>query len=235
MSNLVKIENKNWKLNVDLNGGRIESLSFDNKLILGTFDRIDGKSGNTHVCVPNFAEDGMNIGLPFHGPFRGMEWKLDENNQNKIIIVAENMGLEVKQIFEIGEKCSQKLIVKNIGKDNQPLNMAIHDYWSVNGNWLGTRLNNENIEDGIIDSDFVESEGKNVIEFVDGRKIELELKGFDYLKLWTGFTEENEQKVFDVGYICVEPVQGKSGEYFGTEKSILKPGEVREVEQIISL
>ena len=41
--NIVKIGNRGWLLEVDLDGGRIYKLTCGDQLILGTFDRIDGK------------------------------------------------------------------------------------------------------------------------------------------------------------------------------------------------
>lgn len=237
MSNLIKIENTNWKLNVDLNGGRIVELKYKNKVILGTFDRIDGKLGNTHVCVPNFAEDGANDGYVFHGPFRNLEWikASVENVKEKIVIFCENKDIIVEQRFEIGEKFSHSVLVKNISKENKPLNLALHNYFGVLDSWLGIKINGKNEEDGFIDSNYIEANKENIIEFADGRKVKLELSGLNYLKLWTGFIDEDNNRIFDANYICIEPVQGKIGEYFGTEKSILKPGESREVSQIFSL
>ena len=41
------LENNGWRLEVDLVGGRIVSLVKNGQGILGTFERIDGKTGNT--------------------------------------------------------------------------------------------------------------------------------------------------------------------------------------------
>ena len=48
--NIVKIGNRGWLLEVDLDGGRIYKLTCGDQLILGTFDRIDGKKG-IHMYV----------------------------------------------------------------------------------------------------------------------------------------------------------------------------------------
>jgi len=47
-----KIEKFGWRVEVDLEGGRIISLMKDREGILGNFERMDGKMGNTHVCIP---------------------------------------------------------------------------------------------------------------------------------------------------------------------------------------
>lgn len=219
----------NWNIEFDLKGGRVKKLKKNGKLVLGTFDRVDGKTGNTHICVPNFAEEGMESGLPFHGPFRNVEWRGDLETG----YVAREMGLEVTQEFELKSKFVQKVIVKNIGEVEQPVNVAIHNYLVAGNNWVGLKINGVDRTEEIIDSLFIEAKEHNVIEFMNGKKINLDLEGFNFFKLWTGFVEEEGQKVFDTEYVCIEPVRGKSGEYFGKEESMLKPGEVLEVSQTI--
>ena len=58
---LIEFKNKNWLLKIDLEGGRIYELSKEGEKILGTYERIDEKIGNTHVCIPNFAREGGTI------------------------------------------------------------------------------------------------------------------------------------------------------------------------------
>lgn len=219
----------NWKLEFDLKGGRIKKLEKNKKLILGTFDRVDGKIGNTHLCVPNFEEEGKKGILPFHGLFRNIEWRGDLETG----FVARETGLEVIQEFELKTKFVHKISVKNIGEIDQPVNIALHDYWAVSDNWVGLKINGVDVTEGIIDSLYIEAKEHNVIEFMNGKKINVDLKGFNFFKLWTGFVEEEGQKVFDTEYVCIEPVRGKSGEYYGTKESILKPGESLEVSQTI--
>ena len=99
--NTIRLVSNDWELIFDLSGGRIVSLKNKDKFILGTFQRIDGKTGNTHVCTPNFAEEGMEkYNLPFHGPFRNSEWTLINNSETNLEINCVNDGLEVKQIFK---------------------------------------------------------------------------------------------------------------------------------------
>lgn len=217
-----------WNFETDLNGGRIKKLEKDGVLILGTFERVDGKAGNTHVCVPNFAEERTETGLPFHGPFRSLMWQGDSSRLSAI-----NMGLEVTQKFELDSKFTQKISVKNIGEAKQPVNVAIHNYFAAEDNWVGLKINGVDVTEEILDSLFVKAKEHNVIEFLNGKKINIDLKGFNFFKLWTGFVVEEGQKVYDTEYVCIEPVRGKSGEYYGKEESILKPGEILEVNQTI--
>lgn len=221
----------NWNMDFDLNGGRIKKLENNGKLILGTFERVDGKTGNTHICVPNFAEEGIETGLVFHGSFRNMEWSGDLETG----FVVREMGLEVTQKFELKNKFVQRVSVKNIGEIEQPVNIGIHNYFAVSNNWVGLKINGQDVTEEIIDSLFIEAKEHNVIEFLNGRKMNIDLEGLNFFKLWTGFIEEEGQKVFDTEYVCIEPVRGKSGEYFGKEESMLKPGELLEVSQTISI
>lgn len=220
----------NWNLDFDLNGGRIKKLEKDGKLILGTFERVDGKEGNTHVCVPNFADEGMEKALPFHGPFRNMKW----NKEGDFSFVAREMGLEVRQKFDLKNKFIQTIMVKNIGEIEQPINVGIHNYFAAGENWVGLKINGVDVTEEIMDSLFVEAKDHNVIEFLNGKKISIDLRGFKFFKLWTGFVVEEGQKVFDTEYVCIEPVRGKSGEYYGKKESILKPGEELTTSQTIS-
>ena len=217
-----------WNFETDLNGGRIKKLEKDGVLILGTFERVDGKAGNTHVCVPNFAEEGLETGLPFHGPFRSLVW---QGNNSKLLV--SNIGLEVMQKFELDSKFTQKISVKNIGEVKQPVNVAIHNYFAAEDNWVGLKINGVDVTEEILDSLFFKAKEHNVIEFLNGKKINIDLKGFNFFKLWTGFVMEEGQKVYDTEYVCIEPVRGKSGEYYGKEESILRPGEILEVSQTI--
>ena len=45
--NQIQFNFEDWELVVDLEGGRVNSLKNRGVLILGSFERIDGKRGNT--------------------------------------------------------------------------------------------------------------------------------------------------------------------------------------------
>ena len=103
--NAVQLNFQDWELVIDLNGGRIVSLKNKGILILGSFERIDGKSGNTHVCIPNFANDGVEkYGFIFHGPFRNAVWISNRQTENLLEIECEIDGLNVHQIFSFDDK-----------------------------------------------------------------------------------------------------------------------------------
>jgi D-hexose-6-phosphate mutarotase len=228
MTNLIKINKDDWQLEVDLNGGRIVDLEKDGQKILGTFERIDGKSGNTHICVPNFAAEGVEkYGFIFHGPFRNSEWKLISKTDESLEISGEIEGLKVTQKFKIGEKWEQEIVVKNVSNESKRVNVAMHNYWNTDFSWEGTKLNGVDITSGIKDSIDLEIKENNILEIPKKMPINWQLVGFKYVKLWTGFKEENGQKTFDQKYICVEPVMEKEGfveteeSWLGSEKEIV--------------
>lgn len=143
------------QLTIDTQGGKIVELVLDDKKILGTFSRIDGKTGATHICTPNFAGEGMEIyGLPFHGPSRNMEWQVARESENMIEINVRlealekyKSALEVKQIFVISEKeFSQEVHVKNVGKFAAPVNIGIHNYFHTPNGWKEAKINNKSIK-----------------------------------------------------------------------------------------
>ena len=113
--NFIKLEKNNWILEVDLNGGRIVNLIKDDQKILGTFERIDGKKGNTHICTPNFANEGVEkFGFIFHGPFRNAEWNLASSKEDSLEIKCEIDGLLVRQKFLINEEFEQIIEMKGL-------------------------------------------------------------------------------------------------------------------------
>ncbi len=102
----MELKSNQSRLLINLQGGKIEELVLDDVKILGTYDRIDGKTGSTHICVPNFASEGTKeYGLPFHGPARNLEWQVVNQSEN---------SLEIKVIIEALEKYKSSLEVTQI-------------------------------------------------------------------------------------------------------------------------
>lgn len=235
-----KISNDKWILRIDTDGGRIISLEKNGQQILGTFERIDGKKGNTHVCVPNFGEEGVDeYDLPFHGPCRNEEWMLVEKTENKFKISYEfratekySSNLFIEQEFSLENGFKQKVTVKNIGGKDVPVNVAIHNYWMINNGWLGLKINDIDVSHIIKNDDYFDIRNENIILISDSKKFNFNLKGFNCVRLWTGRKGEGDNIVYDQKYVCIEPAIGKNG-FFGSEESILKAGETKEVEQAI--
>lgn len=223
--NIVKKENNGWVLEIDLDGGRIVSLVKDNQKILGTFERIDGKQGNTHICVPNFASEGVaDFGFVFHGPFRNAKWDLNSQTKDQLQISCEIDGLEVTCDFLIGESFLQNIRVKNKSKENKRVNVAMHNYWDTEFGWQGIRLNGTDITEGIKNNPEVHLKSENLLEIPGKRSIIWKLENFKLAKLWTGFKEENGEKIYDQKYVCVEPEMEFEG-FVETNGSWLEIGE----------
>lgn len=233
--NIKEIVNNNWNLKINLMGGRIEELSFKNEIILGTFKRIDEKIGNTHICTPNFGDEGMEkFGLPFHGPFRNMEWKLIFESENRLEIEVIDLKLRVRQIFEINNYFIQKVIVENLGKKERIVNVAIHNYWDSKNGWRESKLNGEKIETLVLKNTYDSLNEKNLIEIAGKRLIDWQVFGCNYGQFWTAFIENDDKKEFDEKYFCMEPSLEKQG-FLDNGKNNLGVGEKIEIGQKIKI
>ncbi|MDD4106359.1 MAG: hypothetical protein PHX84_00210 [Candidatus Shapirobacteria bacterium] len=222
--NIVKIGNRDWLLEVDLDGGRIYNLAFNNQIILGTFERIDGKKGNTHVCVPNFANEGVNkYGFLFHGPFRNETWQVSNKSNMALEIKCEIDGLLVTQFFRLTDGFSQDIEVLNNSNEKKKVNLAVHNYWDTEFGWQGTKLNGVDITDGIKTNTEIRLKNTNIIEIVGKKNIIWKVENFKFAKLWTGVKQENGINSYDKKYICIEPEMEFEG-YVETEKSWLEIG-----------
>lgn len=243
IKNIIKIESEGGEnqLEIDLNGGRIRELKLGEKKILGTFLRADEKEGNTHVCCPNFSIDGGEYGLVAHGPGRKMEWKVEERRKNSVEISCilekggEGMGsyptsLKIVQTFFLGNYFEQKVRVENTEDHEAPVNVAIHNYWNTPEGWENVKWNGKTVADLIKKDTFINGgiREENEIEIPGLGKILLKQNGLSNARFWTA----SNNGIYDLNYCCMEPAIGGEG-YFRSEESMVKPGEVKEVSQII--
>ena len=248
-----KITCEKSKLIVDTNGGKILELVLNGVKILGTYKRVDGKAGATHVCVPNFAGEGIDkFGLPFHGPARNMDWTLKDigNVAEELHMVIEALehydsSIEITQVFIIGkDSFSQEVRVKNNGKDAVPVNIGIHNYFDTPKSWEEVTINNKSIKKEIENnlaikianlSDFHNNHEVKIVEtqivFPKDKKLLLHTKGASELVTWTGVKDGKYNKDF----ACIEPVCWFDPKFFGTPHSLLDPGETRVLKQDIIL
>jgi hypothetical protein len=232
--NVIKIENNGWVLEINLDGGRIVNLIKDNQKILGTFDRIDGKQGNTHICTPNFAAEGVEkFGFMFHGPFRNSEWQIIKQGQKNLEINCEIDGLVVIQKFQINDEFEQKIVIKNKSNERKRVNVAMHNYWDTAAGWQGIKLNGVDITEGIKNNPEIELKKENIFEIPGKKPVVWKVENFKLAKLWTGVKEENEIKFFDQNYVCIEPEMEFEG-FVETEKSWLRVGGEIKLEQKIN-
>lgn len=191
------------KLNLD--GGRVENLEIEGRKILGMYQRIDGKLGSTHICVPNFGNELSEYGLPFHGYARNEKWEILEERDNfiKIKYLMESKDsyptdLEITQTFDFEKKFIHKVGVKNVGERNAPVNIAVHYYFDMPYGWEYLKINGEDVGD-IIKKDS-EITAKQINEITDGKRIIfMETKNVRSLHLWSGGNQN---------FCCIEPVMG---------------------------
>jgi galactose mutarotase-like enzyme len=238
---IVKVINDPWLLDIDLQGGRISELHYQNQIILGTFDRIDGKKGNTHLCVPNFGAEGKELDLPFHGPARNERWKIIKQTNDSLTITWEMLPTEkypghliVEQEFILEDGFKQTVNVMNRGK-TVPVNLGIHNYWATPNGLENASVNGIDITTGIETNNSIKVKNKNEIIFSGMKPIIWELDGFNDAVLWTGFKREGEKTIYDQKYCCIEPVRSYDKNYFGSERSLLKTGKSFPVSQQIGL
>lgn len=224
-----------WELVVDLSGGRIVSLTKENCKILDTFERIDGKIGNTHVCVPNFGAEGVkNFGYTFHGPFRNNEWTLVKQLKNNLKICCEIDGLLVTQKFKIKDDFCQTVLVKNVSKKRKRVNVAIHNYWDTDKGWQGIKLNKIDITESFKTNPELKLKSLNILEIPGKNPIIWKVKNLKLAKLWTGFKEKDEIKIYDQKYVCIEPEREFEG-FVERKDSWLSPKDSLILEQKIEL
>lgn len=218
-----------WTLSLDLSGGRITELKYRGETVLGSFKRIDGKTGNTHLCLPNFGSEGQEkYGLPFHGFARTVEWEtvgvghpMPDRFAMRAFIpktASYPAELEVSQEFMLMPNAfRQAITVKNILGEPVPVNIGIHNYWKTPQGWLGATLNGEDITQKVRDNGFSPLQPSNTIVFPGGTTWHLVTQGFADAVIWTGRKDGG----FDREYACIEPAAVYRPGYFGSDKSLL--------------
>lgn len=232
MDNL-EINKNNWNLKINLNGGRIEELKYGEEIILGTFERIDGKTANTHICTPNFGDEGMEqFDLPFHGPFRNGRWDLVAKTDDEIEIELIINDLKVRQFFELKDSFSQKILIENLSQTPKRVNVAIHNYWEAKSGWENTKLNGK-VVDKLVMSDVSQIVGEENILEIPGKSIKKwNIFGFKYGQFWTGFKEESGKKNYDQKYVCIEPALEQQGFLDNGENNLKANGKIEVGQEI---
>lgn len=227
----MNITSNNWSLTIDLMGGRIMELSYRGVKVLGTYNRIDGKQGNTHLCIPSFDKEGVEkYNLPFHGLVRNNLWILERGTENELYISTTTQStanypaiLNVTQTFYLGEVFEHKITVSHVSGQPVPLNVGIHYYWDTPSGWDKIIIGNQNQKDTIETNGSIDLLNNNLIQFPQ-TTYELTSNGFHSAVLWTSFkTNENALKEYSQDFCCIEPVLKWPG-YFGGEESMLYPG-----------
>lgn len=228
----MNISSKGWSLTLDLNGGRINELSYEGIKVLGTYNRIDGKAGNSHLCIPSFDKEGQEkYGLPFHGLVRNTEWFIKNESASSITLSCETLSsdtypaqLFVEQEFALKDDFYHTVRVANIFGKDVPVNIAYHYYWDTPSGWETTKLNGQDMTEKIKTNGYSELEKDNLVVFPHAA-YRLQTNGLETAVLWTSFKKYNqENKQFSNDFCCIEPVV-KWPHYFGSKESILHQGE----------
>ncbi|HRT40170.1 MAG TPA: hypothetical protein P5299_02305 [Candidatus Woesebacteria bacterium] len=195
----MKLIENGWELGIDLMGGRITELRKDNQQILGTFQRIDGKKGSTHVCFPCFGNEMPK--LPFHGPARDEKWTIADTYGENAEIVYSYKKWRIKQIFKLEKVFVHQFIIENKGMRKLPVNLAVHYYFNLN--YKDLTINGDKMEQYIKADGEIQAKRTNIID--DGTiRILMILDGFERIHLWTG----RKNGIYDESYCCLEPLWG---------------------------
>jgi len=226
--NFLTFKKNNWELVINLQGGRIAYLNHKNKSILGSFARIDGKEGSSHLCLPNFGAEGEErYGLPFHGYARTNFWKYEgeERGPIKISSLIKSTGkyssdLFVVQQFTLHDNYfQQEVTITNQGKKAVPMNIGIHNYWNTIQGWEGLAINGFKVADLVKENGFINVGEKNTLVFPIGQVVQWELSNLNRAVLWTCQKDGH----YNIDFVCIEPVREYADSYFGSKKSLLAP------------
>ena len=226
----------NWSLSLDLIGGRIQELSHEGVNVFGTYARMNGKMGNTHLCVPSFDIEGQEkYNLPFHGLVRTIPWTVKNASDSSIVISyittpsnTYSAELSIEQTFTLKETFVHSIQVAHLRGEAVPLNIGVHYYWDTPQGWDKLSVNSQQSTEGIKSNGYMILKEKNIIEFPHA-SYEMKSDGFHSAALWTSFkTDESGKKSYSRDFCCIEPVIGWPG-YFGSEESMMRKGEQKTV------
>lgn len=231
------------KLDIDENGGRIAKLILGGIAILGTFNRLDGKEANSHICAPNFGNEGVQkYGLLPHGPSRNGVWEVVDSYESFVAIQYDMpetgtypTTLRMYQEFYLSKtELEHNISITNIGDDDGPVNLALHYYWYAPQGWENLMVNGSPVA-GLVKKDTNTAlSSENIIEIPGLPKIALNTKRLDYVQLWTGRRGEGEHIEYNQNFVCIEPVHG-IGDYFDKPESIVPPDRSFQASCIIAL
>lgn len=237
MSNdFVEIQNADKDvLRVFSAGGKIQ-VQLRGVVVLGSFERGDGKKGITHPCTPIFGSDKNNLyGLNQHGNMRNEHISVNQVGDNIITshtITDEGYpeGIVVKQMMGIEDGMfSLVMIHTNIGTAKAALNTGEHCYFEAPQGYKGTKVNDVDVTSLIEenwDGKAIELKEANLIQIPGKPAITLAQNGFNKAMIWVG--KNPKSKVIDGTYVCIEPVEeNPTGSYFGSKQSYLLPGQSR--------
>lgn len=225
----MEINSNKWSLSLDLDGGRIKDLKFDNIPVLGTYNRVDGKMGNTHICAPSFDKEGKEkYNLPFHGYARTLMWNSVHQSANTIEIKTVTSAtpeyqaqLELTQRFTLDKTFKHDIEIRHIDGQEVPMNIGVHYYWDTPQGWHPSTLNDQPLMPYISSNGYLDLTQKNTIVFPHAT-YEMAVRGLHTVALWTAFN--TVAHLYNNEFCCIEPIIKWPG-YFGKPESFIKPRE----------
>lgn len=239
------------RMEIQTFGARIGELTLGGVKILTTVTRGDGEKGSSHPCSPLWGED-THFGLPRHGTMRDSQCRVVKNERNgNIVVLSYKIKKGIKERSYPGVKVSQNFelsnglftletfhsvhpdSLSNPSKAAVPVNFAEHLYWNAPQGWEGLRINGIDVTNIVKQDGHIELGERSTIEIPRMPTIILETEGFGFAQLWA--YKNPETGVFDSNYVCIEPVEGDPTGFFGSEKSLIKPGGIRKTIVKISL
>jgi len=244
-------ETSGSSMRINLEGGRLESLVLNGQELLFSGTRIDGGTGSTHLCSPNFGPDKVGFGLPNHGPGRDKKtkWTVIKDEPEHVIqsyvigsgeVSAGNYpsGMEIIQDYKLVDG-GLKIITThtNNGDTEAPVNSAMHFYWATllglgegDKGWEGVKVNGIDVSDKIKEDTALPWKDENIIEIPGRSPILVKQKGLPYFQCWTA----EKDGEFDRKFAALEPAEGPE-KRFGTPESMIKPGDSRTTEIFVQV
>ena len=228
------------KLAINPYGGRIEELVLEGQKIFTSVKRGDGKDASTHPCIPIFGpETTTSFDLPQHGSARNKDFQVstvrgDIALSQRIEDGQYPQGLSVTQVHNISDR-SYSLVTTNSNNGDQdlPVNFAEHFYWDTPEGWEGLTINGVDVTDIVKKDGAINLLDENEIIIPGQKPIVLKQRGFSIFQLWAG---KNPADEYDKHYVCIEPAEGDPAkDFFGSDRSMIKPGESRTTEIVVSV
>jgi galactose mutarotase-like enzyme len=234
------VKGKN-KLVINQLGARVEELILGGQKIFTKVVRGDGKEASSHPCIPQFGPDNSGIyNLPQHGSARNKDFKqfVSDGKITLSLSIRDGNypeGLNIKQEHSLtNEEYILRTIVSNFGFQSLPVNFAEHFYWDAPDGWEGLKINGINVTEVVKKDASIEIKPENIILIPGQKAIILNQKGFSIFRLWAYGNPQTDE--YDNNYVCIEPVESDpEGNFFGSEKSIIKSDQSKVTEIKIQL
>lgn len=204
------------------------------------------KLGESHPCSPNFDQDTASLGLPNHGTMRNVpvtEILVDtpDTIRTRLLIAGGNypMGVVVEQNYRLTEGYLEITTShRNEGNIPAPVNYGDHLYFNApegnQGVLMGSNKNRVNLSEAIRSDSILPFEHEKLLDIPGLPRLLLAAFGRRIINPWVDI---NDQGAFDQNYFCASLAEGDFRPkllgnrtvpgFFGTPKSMIKPGEVR--------